>query len=341
MRDEDLSLLADLKLEESSKSDTGGTSDSKDIPRSYAEAVKTSSPTKGSANPTYQPPSARPKSPKKTFCEAAKFRAQSPPAIETPHKLRHVASKPLKSDSVRKPIGHDHPVAIGDRAIDSSQTTHQVITRGVSLDENTLRTTYQRQSATKGSPSSASGSHAAAHIAYPVRAHTIATTSIEDTTKGLGEWATPQPIHGDQSLYADIPRCVSTTSPHYQALLSLEPVVQCAAGDTNSSRSNRQSNVPKPRGAGIGKGGRGGKRDTGRGINKKGTNGEGDGDGSDHDSRGSDGPKDNLGHQSPPLKWYACPFHKHDPSYFCTNDLTRMRYKTCSTKGWDDISRLK
>jgi hypothetical protein len=68
---------------------------------------------------------------------------------------------------------------------------------------------------------------------------------------------------------------------------------------------------------------------------------DGEESGTDRDENDAKRCKSGLLHSKQILKWYACPFHKHDPTYFSSNKETRMRFKSCGAKGWIEISRLK
>jgi hypothetical protein len=333
--------LASVKLDPPRGLDVDpGTNDSKDIPRSYAEVVKTS-PIIGSTKSAYQVAPARPKSPKKATRKPTKPPAQQVPAsgiVWPSQTLAHSGGQGVKSLKTRKSAGHNQA---GDSG--ATRKTPNQVTRCATL--NDLRTAYRRQSANANDicPATSKNYIAAQNIYSTCRSIVTTSAAAEESTsflnntKGIGDWAGSGPCYHDPSLSTDIPRIVSTTSPQYQKLLSLEGIVQCATGKTDSSTSNAAP-LPKSQ-AGQKPGARSGqKRNTGK-RTRKGNDGEGDDDGSDENSNHLKEPKSSSDASLPP-KWYACPFHKHDPLHFTTNGVTRKLYMSCAGK-WDDIPRLK
>lgn len=68
-------------------------------------------------------------------------------------------------------------------------------------------------------------------------------------------------------------------------------------------------------------------------------------DGSEYESddamEGGQPPSFNSSNSTVRVMYFACPFHQYDPQYFSANTLNGITYRTCGSKGFDTVSRMK
>ncbi|KUJ13841.1 uncharacterized protein LY89DRAFT_148693 [Mollisia scopiformis] len=331
----------------------------KEIARSYAEAVKCS-PRTSHTQPTQEAPSSDHS--KHPVRDSATLQRRGPAYKKSAQSLQEIVGKAVRLRSNVRQDTATNRTEVGIRN-EGIEGTNRSVARGGPLEEknkyHTIRHgypanrnhTYPTPIAHDYQHSDKSAAHHAVRRSNSVPGEESTSSLLGNVlpnswllnTKGIGHWADePSRWYDRPSLKPDIPRIVSTTSPEYRKLITLEAVAQCASGNSNSAGSKKPSAQSSKSRVGRQPGsGKGGKRPAGNGRDRKDNAGEDEGDGNDGNrKKDSQSPRGDSRQPNGPKKWYACHFHKHDPLYFSINDFTGKQYKTCAGK-WTDISRLK